>query len=541
METNAGQLRRPLHPVGNRHGVGDVGGLERPLAEDDLAGVEHHDREQEQRRALENRDHQMRDRIDRRAEHHVDRLRVSDHVHDPERHHDRERQAAHDQHDLHARLPQQLARGGRARERGRAPAAATRAGADDGRLAPPPSATPDGARRRSRRRARRASVNENRQQVNASRAEREPEPQRAAGEEGSVEGEQARVLVEDGPVAGHDLEGAETQRIEERRRAGVRDVGRQRPGDSVADQDPHHAAVGEDQAARRGRDREQHARDQDHVRRVESEQRKGVDRRRHRPDPLRLEPGHQAAQRHAERHRDTGQDRRHHRAGEPAEEVVELADRQRVEDLLGVVLRVAHHARGDHRGDEEHAEHAHHQVHLHHDPGRVAVDLARRAADHHRVGGGGEEGEQEERRAPDPEDRLAELVAQLEAEDLAEHDGADRSLPARSRRSPLAGVLERREVDVDQAGVDRLPFRPRDDRRRGRGRWCARRGGGSRSRRARARAPPGPRDRRRGSTPCRAATRAPPPARPAAARARARSPPCGGRGRTRPRRCGSRG
>ena len=51
----------------------------------------------------------------------------------------------------------------------------------------------------------------------------------------------------------------------------------------------------------------------------------------------------------------------------------------------------------------------------------VAVDIAHRAADDHRVGGGREEGEQAEGEGAHPEDGLSELVAELEAIDLEEH------------------------------------------------------------------------------------------------------------------------
>ena len=83
----------------------------------------------------------------------------------------------------------------------------------------------------------------------------------------------------------------------------------------------------------------------------------------------------------------------------------------------------------DERGRGEHAERTHHQQNLHDHERRVAVDVADRAADLNGVRGDRAERQQKEHDEEDVEERLPEVVADFEPEDLAQQSSPRHQQP----------------------------------------------------------------------------------------------------------------
>ena len=275
--------------------------------------------------------------------------------------------------------------------------------------------------------------------------DRKEQYDKAVGEQIAFEREQHRVALRDGPVASRDVESAAAERVEHRGEAFVLDVGKQAAGDAVRDEHADHAGVGRHQAACQGGQGELDAAHEQHVRHDEDRQCLQVRAGPERPDPLGFQPRHQAAEQHAEHDRHEDGERGDERPGEAAEHVIALADRCREEQLVRACLPVAEHGiRHEGRRGED-ADDAHHEQQSHDDERRVAVDVADRAADDDGIGGNGQERRQEEEGAGQQEDRLPQLMAQLEAEDLGEHDAVPVGV-SRLRR-PYAAAPARFSVE----------------------------------------------------------------------------------------------
>ena len=424
------ELGAPQRPVGNGKRIDHLVHPRRSLAPDQLPAVDGDDDEDDdEERALQDVDHQVGHGVDGGAEEAIDRERIADHVQHAEGKDDEEPRAPQHAGDLHAGLVRELAEAGDGQRRMGSEGGQRRED-QPGRFrrlgcfrsvhvrrspAPPPRPAPtapalaDGERE--------PGIGERERQ------NRKGQHDEAVGEEIALEGEQHRVALGDRPVAGGDVESAAAERVEHRGEALVLDIGKHAAGDAVRDEHADHAGVGRHQAARQGGQGELDATHEQHVRHDEDRQCLQVRAGPERPDPLRFQPRHQAPEQHAEHDRHEDGESGDERPGEATEHVIALADRCREEQLVRACLPVAEHGIRHERSGGEDTDDAHHQQQSQDDERRVAVDVADRAADDDGVGGNGQERGQEEEGAGQQEDRLPQLVAQLEAEDFGEHSG----------------------------------------------------------------------------------------------------------------------
>jgi hypothetical protein len=267
----------------------------------------------------------------------------------------------------------------------------------------------------------------------AQEQEGRPAPDQPVVEQAAFDGGQGGVGLVGREVAGRQAIGRLAERLDDRGELAAVQLPHRRAHGDVQHQEGRHAQVGPHHRAGGRRQREEDRRDQEQRRQRQPEVGEGVVREPVRPQRLGVHPGHQRAHEDAQRHEQERQRDRREGAGEPSEQVVELADRGRADDRAVASLVVAHDDVGDEGRGHEHVEDRHDQRRLGDRPRRVLVDVAARA-DLDLVDGDRAEHQQEEDQAGDPEDRLANLVAQLEGRDLAEH-GARSGLQAARREA----------------------------------------------------------------------------------------------------------
>jgi hypothetical protein len=246
-------------------------------------------------------------------------------------------------------------------------------------------------------------------------------PQQPVPEQRADERRQGGVALGDRPVAGRQIHRGAAEGIEQGAQPLALDVGEHQAGGDVGAEEHHDADVGHQPAARpRGEGEEEGSRQQQvgqHHHREREEIRRGA----RRPQALRLQPGHEAAHEDAQGADDHDAEARQQRPQEAAAEVGAPRQRLGEEELVRPALEVAQRRAGDEGGRDEDGNDTHHREELQDDEWRVAMDVADRAADADRVRGHGAEGEQGEEQRRAPEEGRAQLVAQLEAEDLGEH------------------------------------------------------------------------------------------------------------------------
>jgi hypothetical protein len=267
--------------------------------------------------------------------------------------------------------------------------------------------------------------------------EPDPDPEQAIGEQLARNRRDQAVALGGRPVAhgvaeGRKAEGlAPGQRVAQLRLA--RDHGHD---DQIDDQEADHRQVGAHHRAGRRGDGEEQGGGQKQPGQSDDDVGPGVVAEPIGPEGLGIQPRHQRAQPDRQRHRQEGDRRRPEGAGEAAVEIVELAHPRGAHDRPEAGLVVAHDAVGHEGRGHEHAEEQRPDLGDLDDRERGVLVDVRGVADVDLVAGDRAERHQEEQDRHDPEDRLAQLVAELEAGDLGEH-----------RRRPQAALGVRRAAD----------------------------------------------------------------------------------------------
>ncbi len=266
------------------------------------------------------------------------------------------------------------------------------------------------------------------------RDQRHTHPDRTIGEQHAVERRDGGVRLGRGPVAGRAADSRRAERLDiagdvaqlgpAAQRRQCRQIQHQKQDD--ADIAVHH------RPRQRG-DREEDRRGEQDVGQRDDEIAERVIADHVRPQRLLIDPGHQRAEEHRQRHRHEGEPGGEIGAHEPPDQIIALRHPRRADDLGKAAVIVAQHHIGDERGRHEHEEQREDEVILKDRDRRVAVDIAA-AADLDLLDRHAAKGEQEEQHRDHPEDRVAQLVTQLEGGDLREHG----RVPSRALMPPRA-------------------------------------------------------------------------------------------------------
>ncbi len=264
--------------------------------------------------------------------------------------------------------------------------------------------------------------------------ERHAQPEQPVIQDGAGQGRHQRVALDRGPVLGDQAERCTAERVQQCGDALLVEVAHEAAGQAVADEEAHQPHVRVHQAAReRGQAEEQRAHEQ-HVRHDHHQHAPDVGLPQERAHALRLEPRHQTADHDRGNHRGGHEQRRAVGARESPEHVGDAGDTRGVQDLLRAELLVAQYRAGHEGCGHEYAGHTGERHEQQDHVGRVAVDVANGPAHLHEIAGYGTEDDEEEEQRAQPEQCGARVVAQLEAEDVAEHDGL--TPPGAGRRRP---------------------------------------------------------------------------------------------------------
>ena len=272
----------------------------------------------------------------------------------------------------------------------------------------------------------------------AQEAEADRQPQELVPQHIALDRRDQGVALAGGPVAGRQAEGGDAVGLPERG-GGLHPLAVQHQAeDRAQDDEAHDAHIGPHHRAGDGGQREEDRRRQEQHRQRQVEIGEEVGSGQERAEGFAIHPGHQRAQPEAQRDGDERQGRSEVGPGEAAVEVVELADPGGIDQRAVAGVVVADHHVGHEGGGHEHVDDREDQARLGDHPRRVLVDVGGVAeldvVRRHRA-----EGQQHEEDRGHPEDRLARLVAELEARDLEEHclrPPCGRTPEWRSRRLP---------------------------------------------------------------------------------------------------------
>ena len=234
-------------------------------------------------------------------------------------------------------------------------------------------------------------------------------------------GRQLAVGLRRRPVPGFQRKRAQAQRVGESGKiAPFRFLRSDHVEGSVEHQEADHRDIGIHHRPGHGRRRKEQRAQQDHVRHGIEQVALGIERKPVRPQCLGVDPRHDRAEpdryRHHQERRQSGQCR----SRKAPDEIGKLAHLGGADHRPEPAFIVAHDHVGDECGGHEHEEQGQDQLRLQDRDRRVLVDVAA-AADLDVVAGSGPEGQQEEDDQCNPEHRVAQLVTQFEARDLAEH------------------------------------------------------------------------------------------------------------------------
>ena len=256
------------------------------------------------------------------------------------------------------------------------------------------------------------------------------QPEQPVGEQQAVQRRHQGVALGRRPVARDDAQRRDAEGVDQGRPGVETCVAQQAAGDEEGHHQGHRGDIAPHHRTCRGGQREEDRGDDEHRRQRDDEERVGVMRRHEGADLVGVEPGHRRAdgdgQRHAGQHQEGGRGA----ADETPAEVGRLAQPRAAHQGREAGLVVADHAAGDQGDLHENREQAHDAQDLQDRERRVQVDVAARA-DLDLVDRDRAEGEPEENRAADPEHRAAQLLAQLEGGDVADHAAACAAAVAR--------------------------------------------------------------------------------------------------------------
>ena len=242
----------------------------------------------------------------------------------------------------------------------------------------------------------------------------------AVEQQGSGQRRHKAVAFAGGPVLGRQAEGGGAQRLPIG--GGLLELG---PVQGDAGDDPQHhegdhAHIGpHHRTGDRGQGEEDRRGQQDR-RQGQGEIGEEVGVQIVRPEALGVDPRHERADPDRQRHGQERDRRRQERPDEAAVEIVELLHPRGPQDRPKAGLVVTHHHIGHEGRGHEHVEDRQDQMGLGDRVRCVAVDVAA-AADLDLVDRRRPEGQQEEDGRHHPEDGRLQLVAELEARDLAKH------------------------------------------------------------------------------------------------------------------------
>ena len=409
------QLRHQRHPVRQRERVGDFGRALAALAPHQLARVERDDDVQQPlETAAHGLQHLVRHRPGGGAVDAVRQRQRAEQVGQPQRQHDQERHPAQHAQRVERELPPQLQPvraqvvgqlhpGQRQRGRAGRRAQQRRLGA---RLAP--------------RQLQAFAIRPEQQQRGAQQAHADSAPQQPVEQQHAAQRRQLVVGLIRRPVTRHQRQRAAAERIEHGGDVVVVDVAGEQADHALQHEEGDQPEVGDQQrAAERGQQKQQRG-DEQQVRQHQHAEAPGVAVPVRRAQPRGVDPRHQAAQRDAQRARQHHRQRGQVAGGEAATEVGATADRGGEHQLGRALLEIAQRRPGhEHRGQQR-AQHGEHAEQPRDHQRRVAQHVAAGATQDHRIGADQRERERAEHRGDDPEQRRAQLLAPLEAEDLEE-------------------------------------------------------------------------------------------------------------------------
>ena len=229
-----------------------------------------------------------------------------------------------------------------------------------------------------------------------------------------------RVRLDRRQVADAQAVSDRAERLEIRRERQVRPFPQHRGQREVCEHEQDHRQVAVRHRARPAGDGEEDRRGHQQIRQRQHEVAEQVVLQAVRPEEVRVDPRHERADPDRQRHREERDRGAEKGAAEAAEHVRQLADLGRADDAAEAGLIVAHHHVADERSRHEHEEQRHDQLDLRDRRRRIRMNVAA-AAETDRLRRRRTEGQQEEHGDGDPEHRVADLVAQLEARDGREH------------------------------------------------------------------------------------------------------------------------
>lgn len=286
-------------------------------------------------------------------------------------------------------------------------------------------------------------------------------PQGAVGQQIAAQGRQAGVRFGGREVARHARQRAHAERVEQRRQPVVADVARKGAGHDPQHEKAEHAEVHHHHRAGGGGQQHQQGADEQQVGHDDDGQLPQVGMAGEGADPLRVHPWHQGAEHHAGGNQRKNEQAGHHAGAEAPDQVVALAHRGGEQHVRHAEVGVVQHRAGDENGDDEHRQRAEGAQQLGDHDRRIAIDVADRAADLHRVAGGCAKGHGRQQQRAHPQQGLAQLVIDVKLEKFSPHGALLKPLPR-------PGAAPAWAPRCAGGGSKRLPgrVRPGESRRR---------------------------------------------------------------------------
>ena len=418
-------LGKQRHPVGYRQRVRHVRDLELALLEDQLTGVEGHDQYQHEAEAARKRfEHHAGHGIDLGAVHLAAHAGAADKVGNAYQQHHQKRNAPEDADGIKAQYLPALTPGRAAADiRLVWPVASCcrrcgQRGGEGSLAAPAPLAAVGPLRLEQHQRQ-----NQKRQRHRA--------PESPVGEDEAGERGQGAIGLGRGKVARHAAKGAQAEGVHQHHQPLVADVAREHAGHAPQHEENNHSHVDQQHGTRGRCQQHQEGADQQQIRNDKDRKAPQVRGDGKWTDARHIHPGHHGAKHDAQRHQHKDGQAGHQTRGKASEQVVALLHGRGKDHVGDTQLGVAQYRAGHENGDDEHRNHREHAKELDDHHGRVAVHIANGAAHHHCIAAGGTKGHQREDETAQPQEGLAQLVAQVKPEELKPHAQFLRLAPLR--------------------------------------------------------------------------------------------------------------